>query len=233
MSKFPKTIAAVQKREKSLWEIGDALVAECGRPNESSANDGSYERLEAAAAEINGLHIEGYSIDYLRKVRLCAYTFSPGRRHPGVSFSAHQEAKTPDRLDAIIGAAGSKPVTRDHVRDVSSQLDEQQAQEYREEHGEDAELPPVRERPTPTQREVREAVLLAEVAGWANALMRAEQSVSEVSKEIEKKLHKLESIDVDYLVEKALTLANHATALGSIARKLQGNRRAHLRVVGE
>ena len=70
MSKFPKTVAAVQKHDRSQWEIGDALLAE-------TDIGGSYDELEEVAAELEGLNIEGYSVTHLSNLRRTAHNFPP------------------------------------------------------------------------------------------------------------------------------------------------------------
>jgi hypothetical protein len=95
-------VAAAQERERSLWEIGDALLEECGPPSEDGRDNGSREKLEEAAAEIEQLNIEGYSAGRLYNLRKVAHNFPPDRRVPGVSWDAHRLAGSPEMLEAII-----------------------------------------------------------------------------------------------------------------------------------
>jgi hypothetical protein len=44
---FPRTLAAVKKGEKSLWDIGDALLDECGPPD-AHGGDHKEQKLQAA-----------------------------------------------------------------------------------------------------------------------------------------------------------------------------------------
>jgi len=66
---FPNVVDAVRKRDGSLWEIGDALIKECGMPLKSGIHDGSRERIKRAAKELTDLKIEGYGINTLVKIR--------------------------------------------------------------------------------------------------------------------------------------------------------------------
>ena len=50
--KFPRVLAAVQKRERSQWEIGDALIAECGPAAKNGVHDGSYAKIVACSEEL-------------------------------------------------------------------------------------------------------------------------------------------------------------------------------------
>ena len=67
--------------------------------------DGSFAKLEAAADEIEHLKVEGYSVDYLSKLREVSHKF-PGRiRNPAVSWAAHRSSGSPEMLNAIAKAA--------------------------------------------------------------------------------------------------------------------------------
>src|SRR5258708_376834 len=76
-TKYDRTSTAVQKRDRCMWEIGDALLAECGMPGDrdsqsrSPYHDGSRAKLEAVASEIDHLKIEGYTASYLGHSSRC------------------------------------------------------------------------------------------------------------------------------------------------------------------
>jgi hypothetical protein len=61
---FPLTLAACKKGDFSNWEIGDALIKECGPPGTVGIHNGSFERIEAAAKYLanNGLEFQPKSL---------------------------------------------------------------------------------------------------------------------------------------------------------------------------
>ena len=108
---FPLTLAAAKDAEKSQWAIGDALVKECGPPGDDHTNNGSGERI-AAAAEFLGANGLEFSLSYLRRLRQVAVAFADVRtRTSSVSWNAHEAAGTPKILDSILKGlpAGTKP----------------------------------------------------------------------------------------------------------------------------
>ena len=50
--------------------------------------DGSFAKLEAAADEIEHLKVEGYSVDYLSKLREVSHKFRGATRNRAVSWAA-------------------------------------------------------------------------------------------------------------------------------------------------
>lgn len=101
MTEFPKTLAAARNAEKSQWNIGDAILEECGPPGEDNSNNGSWQKIEAAS---KALHLEGleYAANSLRIYRDVCYSFPLARRLASVSFSVHVEAGSPEMLNKII-----------------------------------------------------------------------------------------------------------------------------------
>lgn len=80
--KFPKTAAAVQEWEEAhrrgengLWKIGDALVAECGRPGRHGVNTGLTNLLKKASKELRPRFGEHYGWTYLKQLRSVASRF--------------------------------------------------------------------------------------------------------------------------------------------------------------
>jgi len=84
MTEFPLTLAAAKDVEKSRWAIGDALVAECGPPGDSHANNGANARIIAAAEFLsaNGLEL---SASYLRRLRQVAFAYADVRTRTSAS----------------------------------------------------------------------------------------------------------------------------------------------------
>lgn len=229
----PKTIAAVQASESRQWEIGDALLEECGPPSDNGRNDGSRNELREVAEELEELQIEGYSVGYLAELRDIAYKFPRRRRRRSLSWGCHQAADSPEMLDAVVEAAGKRPVTRDYVRAMRNAIAEKQAEDYEKKHP--GEGPPLKneEYELPSQTQINGLNLKVEVMRWGSNLLSVDQVVLDVTEKVEKHLHKLEKMDVEYLVDKALTLAEHSRQLADVARKLQATKRAQLTVVGE
>jgi hypothetical protein len=55
-------------------------------------------KLEAAADEIEHLKIDGYTVDYLAKLREVAAKFPSRIRNPAISWAAHRSAGSPEML---------------------------------------------------------------------------------------------------------------------------------------
>ena len=101
---FPRTLAAVKKSENTQWEIGDALIAEVGKPPSPSVQDGSFKKLEACAKELlaNGFDYQLITLSNLRRI---AFLFPAGRRRQAYGFDLHRAAGNPEIFDTIIGSA--------------------------------------------------------------------------------------------------------------------------------
>jgi hypothetical protein len=111
--KLSLAIEAIRKWETSLWEIGDALVAECGPPSKRG-----NERVKAAQAF---LLQEGfpYKLSYLRSLRNVAYRFQTSQRMSGIAWGVHRTAGTPEMLHAIInGTPEGTKITEEYVRKI-------------------------------------------------------------------------------------------------------------------
>ncbi len=103
---FATALAAIREGDAVLWEIGDAVLVECG----GSGVVGSQCRLREASAEIAA---SGLTLPHpLRILRDVAENFPPDRRHADVSWAEHRAASMPWALDAIVAAtaAGEDPV---------------------------------------------------------------------------------------------------------------------------
>jgi hypothetical protein len=233
MADFKKTIAAVQKRERCNWEIGDALIDECGPPSEHGVQDGSHAALKAAAAAIEAAKVEGYTANYLARLRIVSFNFPKRVRRPNsLSWEVHASAGTPEMLDVIVEAAGKKPVTQTVARTMRKAIDEQQDRKRRRDP--DYKTPPKTTKPyIPTKDERKGLALIAEVLQWAQDIKAADKTVVRVTEKVEKHLPRLVAEEIDYLVDISLTLAEDARKLGDVARKLRTNKRTHLSVVGE
>ena len=65
---FPNVVDAVRKRERCLWELGDALIQACGMPSKSGAHDGSLELLKKVSKELTDLKFDGYTVKFLARI---------------------------------------------------------------------------------------------------------------------------------------------------------------------
>jgi hypothetical protein len=86
---YEQTVEACLRHESSQWEIGDALLKECGPPGENGANNGSTAKLKEALEELdrNGLC---YSLSTLRHMRDMSHAW-PVPRGTRVSWSVYRE----------------------------------------------------------------------------------------------------------------------------------------------
>lgn len=128
--RYPGVLAAVRKGEKSLWEIGDALIEAIGVPSRTSAHDKSQKKLAPISAElkVNGYE---YGVRYLAELRLMAHKFPHTARVASVSWRSHLEAGSPELLSVIIkGAPEGQPITSRYVDRAKKGLyaEEDQAQ---------------------------------------------------------------------------------------------------------
>jgi hypothetical protein len=125
---FPKTLAALRALEKShsdrLWDLGDALIEECGPAGAHGVNNGSLDRLKEAA---RFLRKEGfnYTHRYLEVVRSTASAFSDRTRVRSLSFSVHRAAGEPSILEAVQRQAtrNGRPVTVSAAKAARSKSD--------------------------------------------------------------------------------------------------------------
>ncbi len=232
--KFPRTIAAVQKRDRCMWEIGDALLAECGRPSVDGVKDGSWEKLELAVNAIEAAKVTDYTVKTLSKIRSIAFAFSKDARRASLSWSAHADAGSPEMLSAVVRVVGPKP-TRDVVRTARQAIEIQEERKEQQKRRADPEYktPPQRKTVAPTPKEATGLAFLAESLRQCSVVSRCNLDMGRVAEWLEKNLRKLEQVEIDELVEECLVLADTSRRVAEIARKLQTNRRAHLSVVGK
>lgn len=229
-SKFPLTISAVQKRDRSLWEIGDALVAECGAPSEGGANDGSWELMQAVAAEIESIRIEGYSVKFLQKLRHAANEFPPTARRATASWSAHHDAGSREMFDAIVKASPDKKVSRDYVREMRDQIEQQQAVELEDDDAD--KRPPVR-KPTPEQAQqaATQVSINRALHQLTGMIAGAESTVDTATRIFEDNSEHFVPEAFDALVEQALTVANKWREFSTKVSRSQPKKRGHLAAV--
>ena len=116
-SEFPLLLVAQKNADGFLWEIGDALIAECGPPNRDlkKLRDVSAYLFENCGYE--------YSASYLAKLRRVAYSFRSAARKPEISWAAHCAARKPEILEWIIaGTPKGTTITQSWVKKVMKGL---------------------------------------------------------------------------------------------------------------
>jgi hypothetical protein len=170
---FPRTLAAVKKGEYSLWDIGDALIAECGK-------DAPLKTVSAYLLENGGYE---YTDSYLRQLRDTALAFPQKNRgtFANYSYRACRKAGNPETLQAIIaGAAKGTKITGDYVeRVVSGQAAEVKAVRRAAAAEAKAERERAEAREAEARRKAREAKDKAE---RAEATRKAEEAAKQARK---------------------------------------------------
>jgi hypothetical protein len=94
---FPLTLAAVKKGENNTWLIGDALLDECGPPQERVRND----KIKIAAQFLAEQGFD-YSAGHLCHLRSTSYAFTAVARIRSIRWDAHYVARDPKTLNMII-----------------------------------------------------------------------------------------------------------------------------------
>ena len=134
--KFPRCMKAGRAADVSQWDLADALLKET---EDQRKGPRGYEAVVKEFADHLGLD---YSAEYLKILRTVAQVFPPNRRYDGehnkpmVTLRGHQEATSPDMLDAIVKAAKKKdvPVTRPLIIKTLQQLRAQERAARADEH---------------------------------------------------------------------------------------------------
>ena len=118
---YKAILYTVQKRDKALWDLGDALVADCGAPDPTSASYAGPGKLRAAwhCLQSNGYDV---SLAELSKLRRVAYVFGQSTRRFDISWELYAEAGTPEMLEAIIsGIPKGTPLNRSYIASIRKQ----------------------------------------------------------------------------------------------------------------
>jgi hypothetical protein len=117
-----KTILdAMKTLDQARWDLGDALVAECGAPDPTSAGYDGPGKLRAAW---HYMRENGYdcTLEDLSKLRRVAYVFGLSTRRSDISWDLHAEAGTPEMLEAIMsGIPKGTSLTKDYVASIRKQ----------------------------------------------------------------------------------------------------------------
>jgi hypothetical protein len=104
---YPRILAAVRKSENSLWEIGDAIIAECGK-------DGPLSDVSKYLAE-QGYE---YSTGYLGDIRNTAQNFRKSDREFDLAWGVYRVAGTPEVLRAVVAAAKGKKFSQIYIEKI-------------------------------------------------------------------------------------------------------------------
>jgi hypothetical protein len=125
---YKAILYAAQKLDKARWDLGDALVAEFGAPDPTSA---SYDGPGKLRAAWHHLQKNGYdcSLEDLSKLRCVAYVFELSTRRFNISWDLHAEAGTPEMLEAIVGGIPKgTPLTKSYIASIRKQWRDQREQ---------------------------------------------------------------------------------------------------------
>jgi hypothetical protein len=105
-------LAAVRDLDSSNWEIGDALLAECGPPG----NNEILRKASAYLLEEGGVE---YDVERLSELRRVAYAFPVSERRAEYCWVIHREAGSPEMLAWIIaGTPKGTVIDLRHVKEV-------------------------------------------------------------------------------------------------------------------
>jgi hypothetical protein len=122
---YPLTLAAAKKNKSSLWELGDALLKECPADSSKGTLDEVVTYLQANGQEYTG--------EWLRQMRQVAAAFPPKSRRLELSFVVHQEAETPQMLEAVIkGAPKGAVISHRYVRKIVDRIRDHEQRARRE-----------------------------------------------------------------------------------------------------
>lgn len=121
---FPLTLAACIKFEKAndktsliQFEIGDALIAECGPVTAKGVRTGRSSTAIEAAHEYLASKGYKYALDSLKHLRLTSSRFEAPNRLRSLSWTAHFEARSPDVLRKAIEAYPDETITVAMIRE--------------------------------------------------------------------------------------------------------------------
>jgi hypothetical protein len=234
---FPKTLAAIEASDKCQWKIGDALLAEIPWGGTGKNNKETI-KLQKCEKELRD-HGHDYATTTLKKYRETSHNFKgAGARVPGVSYSVHQEAGSPEMLDAVLKVTKGKPASGDRksprsVRTVKKLIHTTIARRNREESGEPRKQLPKKDKAAValTDRELGGLRLLAEVTRHVSRLTDSSSNIEDATEFVKEYLAKLDSEDTEMFTELAFEIAKKGHKLGEAAQRLVDRKRKHLAAV--
>jgi hypothetical protein len=234
---FPKTLAAIEAADKCQWKIGDALLAEIPWGGSGKKNN-EIDKLQRCAQELKK-HGHNYATATLSKYRATAHNFSSrGARVPGVSYSVHEEAGSPEMLDAIMKVTKGKPASGDRksprsVRTVKKLIHTTIARRNREESGEPRKVYPKGDKAAValSDRELGGLRLLAEVSRHVSRLTDSSSNIEDAIEFVKENLAKLDGEDTEMFTDLAFEIAKKGHKLGEAAQRLADRKLKHLAAV--
>ena len=98
---YKRILHSMQALDKARWDLGDALVSECGAPDPTSTGYDGPGKLRAAW---HYMRENGYdcTLQDLSQLRRVAYVFRPSTRRADISWDLHAESGTPEMLQTIM-----------------------------------------------------------------------------------------------------------------------------------
>jgi hypothetical protein len=95
---YKKILHAMHTLDKARWDLGDALVAECGGPDPTSTGYDGPGKLRSAW---HYMRENGYdcTLEDLSELRRVAYVFRQSTRRTDISWDLHAESGTPEMDD--------------------------------------------------------------------------------------------------------------------------------------
>lgn len=223
-NQFHDTLEAMSRAQTSQWDVADALLREVG-PFDPLRTDIAVFREIAETAEGMGFD---YAPKYLQRLRDLAVAFPVERRHPGLSFTVHNEAHTPEMLDQAVKLAASegRNVTHRFIRHMKDAVARAEAHAAAKVEYLGAHRP--KEEPQPTAMELTIGSLDL-VTVMREALVMSEQHLKRVEGV---DLNDIQSAFIDPALADALAVAENYR---KIADRLRGHAsaggRKHLNVV--
>ena len=118
---YKNILHAMQTLDKARWDLGDALVAECGAPDPTSAGYDGPGKLRAAW---HYMRENGYdcTLEDFSKLRRVAYVFRQSTRRSELSWDLHAESGTPEMLRAIMdGIPKDTSLTKSYIASIRKQ----------------------------------------------------------------------------------------------------------------
>jgi hypothetical protein len=106
MSRF---LASIRHHEQLRWAVGDALLIECGPPDQ-----GDSTIMREVAAELRAEGFDDYKLRDLAVLRKVSYAFPPASRR-SCSWDLHKAAETPEFLDAMLAGIPKEKLTRKYM----------------------------------------------------------------------------------------------------------------------
>jgi hypothetical protein len=120
---YKNILHAMQTLDKARWDLGDALVAECGAPDPTSPGYDGPGKLRAAW---HYMRKNGYecTLEDLSELRRVAYVFRQSTRRLDISWDLHAESGTPEMLQAIITSIpNGASLTKSYITSIRKQRD--------------------------------------------------------------------------------------------------------------